>query len=63
MPPLTRRKLTPESSTIQITAYDKTYNMVSGNFKEIKYANTFTFSNDNYPHELSRVEFMNILIK
>lgn len=54
-------KLTPESGTIQITAYDKTYNMVSGNFKEIKYANTF--SNDNYPHELSRGEFMNILIK
>lgn len=54
-------KLTPESGTIQITAYDKTYNMVSGNFKELKYASTS--SSSNYPHELSRGEFLNILIK
>ena len=54
-------KLSPESGSIQITAYDKAYNMVSGNFKELKYASTS--SSSNYPHELSRGEFLNILIK
>ncbi|AXE18665.1 hypothetical protein DR864_13335 [Runella rosea] len=54
-------KLTPESGMIQITAYDKTHNMVSGNFKELKYASTS--SSSGYPHELSRGGFMNIVIK
>lgn len=54
-------KLTPESGTIQITAYDQTYNMVSGNFKELKYVSSS--SSSGYPHELSRGGFMNILIK